>query len=72
MVWSYHRERLLPKGYTAQWTGSVTNPLKEFKMRKTTLQFVARNARFSNNDHLSTDDHFILSHIRRARAMGDI
>ena len=47
-------------GDTAQWTGSETNPKEDFKMRKTTLQFGARNAKFSNNDQLQTDDHFTL------------
>ena len=37
---------------SAQWTGSATNPQEEFKMRKMTLQFGARNAKFSNNDQL--------------------
>ena len=38
--------------HSAQSTGYATNPLEEFKIRKTTLQFYARNAYFSDNDHL--------------------
>ena len=36
----------------AQSTASATNPHEEFKMRKTTLQFNARNDWFSDNDQL--------------------
>ena len=42
-----------------------TNPLEEFKMRKTTLEFCARNAQFSDNDKLQTDFNFCLFQMRR-------
>ena len=38
----------------------ATNPNEDFKMRKMTLQFCARNAQFSDNDQLQTDDNICL------------
>ena len=42
-------------------TGSATNPHEELKMRKTTLYFCARNAKFSNSDQMYPVDNFCLS-----------
>ena len=42
----------LEGSYNAHLTGSVPNAQEEFKMRRMTLIFGARNAKFSNTDQL--------------------
>ena len=41
----------------AESTGSATKPHEEFKMRKMTLHFCGRNAKFYNSYQLFTDDN---------------
>ena len=42
----------VPSGSIAQSTGSATNPYEECKISKMTLQFCARNAKFSESEQL--------------------